>query len=80
LLGQYYRKHEFGLRFALFFVCALASNAVSSVSKDEVFEEQLADFRSSLPMRLAIWMVSEGLRPGDGEIISIPVSLHTKTF
>lgn len=30
LLGQYYRRHEFGIRFALFFVCALLSNACSS--------------------------------------------------
>lgn len=32
LMGQYYRRHEFGVRFACFFVMALASTAVSSVS------------------------------------------------
>jgi hypothetical protein len=30
-MGQYYRRHEFGIRFACFFVCALLSNACSSV-------------------------------------------------
>ncbi|KIN07127.1 hypothetical protein OIDMADRAFT_99409 [Oidiodendron maius Zn] len=30
LMGQYYRRHEFGIRFACFFVCALLSNACSS--------------------------------------------------
>lgn len=77
LMGQYYRRHEFGPRFACFFVCALASTAVSSVSASctshlgcHLAFTNNSSFSSFLHTQLVIWRAFTASAPGAGSSFS----------
>lgn len=68
LISMYYKRYELQWRFSLFFSASIIAGAFGGVSSKVDVDDQndFADLHSFLHTLLRRWMVSEGIRAGDG--------------